>query len=46
MDVQTYHNGGQPQGRDCLIGGKIRCVTSGWRRRYAALSGTRLDAVD
>jgi len=46
MNVETCHNGGQPQGRDRLIDGKIRCMTSGWRRRYAAFSGTRLDAVD
>jgi hypothetical protein len=46
MYVETCHNDEQPQGGDCLIDGKIRCVTSGWRRRYAAFSGTRLDAVD
>lgn len=30
-NVETCRNGGQPPGRDCLVNGKIRCVTS-WRR--------------
>ena len=36
---------GSRQAAVCLIDGKVRCVTGGWRRRCAALPGGRLDAV-
>jgi len=45
-NVETCHNGGSCKAAICLIDVKIRCVTCGRCRRRAALSGTRLDAVD